>query len=115
MEQKELLKNITGTVCVVGLAFSAMSFNGTQIVDAISDYPVANYGSFDEQSHNSTINIPLLDSNNIYLQGKMTKLEKEARELFGYMREATKEESASVNNYIKTISKETGVKFFDLC
>ena len=45
----------------------------------------------------------------------MTKLEKEARELFGYMREATKEESASVNNYIKTISKETGVKFFDLC
>ena len=44
-----------------------------------------------------------------------TRLEKEANALFGTMRDATPEEQASVNKYIKSISKNTGVKFFDLC
>lgn len=46
---------------------------------------------------------------------KYTRLEKEANALFGTMRDATPEEQASVNKYIKNISKNTGVKFFDLC
>lgn len=31
------------------------------------------------------------------------------------MRDATKQEQESINNYIKSISKDTGVNFFDLC
>lgn len=31
------------------------------------------------------------------------------------MRDATKQEQESVNNYIRSISKDTGVNFFDLC
>lgn len=36
---------------------------------------------------------------------------KEAESLFGTMREATYEEQASVNRYINSISKETGIDF----
>ena len=36
-------------------------------------------------------------------------------ELFGDMRDATPEEQASVDRYIQSISKDTGVSFFDLC
>lgn len=53
---------------------------------------------------------------NIYVEQKLTtRLEIEATSLFGTMRDATLEERASVNNYIKSISKDTGVNFFDLC
>lgn len=37
------------------------------------------------------------------------------KSLFGDMRDATAEESASVENYVKSISKDMGVNFFDLC
>ena len=39
----------------------------------------------------------------------------EANSLFEIMRDATPEEQVSVNKYIKSISKDTGVNFFDLC
>lgn len=35
-------------------------------------------------------------------------------DLFDNMREATHEENESINNYIKSISKPTGVNFYDL-
>lgn len=48
--------------------------------------------------------------------GKITaakgKIEKEAENWLGPMREATHEEQQSVENYIKSISVNTGVKFF---
>ena len=76
------------------------------------------YGLFDEQTYNSarsTMVLQQTDYNNVCLKKPKTKLEREAIALFGYMREATSEESRSVNNYINSISKETGVNFFDLC
>lgn len=39
---------------------------------------------------------------------------KEAEEIFGEMRDTTPEEQASINTYIKSISKDTGVNIFDL-
>lgn len=41
-----------------------------------------------------------------------SKLEKEAEDLFGPMREAAKEEQKSVRKYIESISKNTGIRFF---
>lgn len=115
MEQKELWKNITGTACVLGLALSTMSINSTKVVRMINDLPVANYGYIDEQAHNSTNNVFYSEPKNVYVENKATHLETEAEALFGKMRAATAEESASVNSYIRSISKDTGVNFFDLC
>ena len=47
--------------------------------------------------------------------GSSSRLEEEATALFGTMRDATHEEQEGVNNYIKSISKDTEVNFFDLC
>ena len=47
--------------------------------------------------------------------GSSSRLEADATALFGTMRDATSEEQEGVNNYIKSISKDTGVNFFDLC
>lgn len=44
-----------------------------------------------------------------------SKVELEAYKLFGEMRDATEEERASVYGYIRSISVDTGVNFFDLC
>ena len=54
-------------------------------------------------------------TDNIYKQKKVRNLDKEAGELFGNMRDATTEARESIDNYIKDISKNTGVNFFDLC
>jgi len=115
MEQKDLWKNITGTACVLGLTLSTMSINSTQLAGTISDVPIANYGYMDEQAYNSTNNVLCSDAGNVYVENKTTYLEAEAESLFGKMRAATAEESASVNNYIRSISKDTGVNFFGLC
>lgn len=87
MEQRGIWKNVTGTAFVLGLEITSMSFNDTQVISSLSEIPYANYGT----------------------------LEEEAEQLFGQMREATAQESASVNNYVRSISKDTGVNFFDLC
>lgn len=50
--------------------------------------------------------------NNIYIDKENTRLERMAKESFGEMRDATKEELESVDRYIKSISKPTGIDFF---
>lgn len=115
MEQKVLWKNLTGTLCVLGLAVSTMSFNSTQIIDPISDIPMANFSDMDEKAYNSTFNYLYEEPVNVYIKKESNHLDLEAKTLFGKMREATIEESESVRNYIRSISKNTGVNFFDLC
>ena len=44
----------------------------------------------------------------------MTKLEKECFETFGEMRDATKNEQESINNFVKSISESTNFNFFSL-
>ncbi len=113
MEQKNFVKNISGTACVLGLALSTMSVNGTMLVNINNNFEPqrAIYSYYDESSTNLTS----VDVSNIYELKQVTRLEKEAGELFGEMRNATPEERASIDKYIKSISKDTGVNFFDIC
>ncbi len=115
MEQKELWKNITGTVCVLGLAFSTMSINSTRLVSYANDVTSVNYRYLEEKAYNSTNSMLYSEKSNVYVEKQTNQLEAEADFLFGKMREATEEESASVNEYIRNISKDTGVNFFELC
>ncbi len=116
MEQRNFVRNISGTVCVLGLAFSTMSVNSTIVVNVKSNHDnheiqKVNYSYYDESSTNSLA----VDVSNIYETNPSTRLEEEANTLFGEMRNATPEERASINKYIKSISKDTGVNFFDIC
>ena len=45
----------------------------------------------------------------------MSKIEDVAYELFGTMRDATKEEQENVNKYIDGISVDTGINFYNIC
>ena len=110
MTQSNIFKNITHTACVGGLV--ASSVNSTIIIDG--RYPTPTPPSsvcYDNSSLNSSSEIY---TNNSF-EYKPSKLEKEATELFGLMRDATYEEQESINKYIDTISKDTGVNFFNLC
>lgn len=115
MEQRDLWKNLTGTACVLGLALTSMNINSTPVVASLSGSVPASYCVIDEQAYNSSIHYMNAGAGNIYTGRKSDKLEAEAESLFGKMREATAEESASIENYVKSISKDTGVNFFDLC
>lgn len=115
MEQREIWKNVTGTAFTLGLAITSMSFNGTQVISAPSQIPSAINGTLDDRLYNAVSNLLQMETNNIYVEKKRNHLEEEAEYLFGPMREATAQESASVNNYVRSISKNTGVNFFDLC
>lgn len=110
MEQKGFMRNISGTVCVLGLALSTVGVNSTMVVNVDYKIPEANYSY-----HTETTNLFSGEVSNIYEQKATTKLEDEAKALFGTMRDATPEEQASVNSYIKSIAIDTGVNFFDLC
>ena len=113
MEQKRFIKNISGTACVIGLALSTMNANSTMVVNGNYQIPSAHYRDYKENSSNSH---NIIVTSNIYYEQKVkSRLEDEATELFGTMRDATSEERESVNKYIKNISKDTGVNFFDLC
>lgn len=113
MEQKNFVRNISGTACVLGLALSTMNVNSTMVVNINNNYELqkAIYSYYDE----SSTKLMPVDVSNIYELKQVTRLEEEAGKLFGEMRNATPEEQASVNKYIKSISKDTGVNFFDVC
>lgn len=113
MEQKDFVRNISGTACVLGFVLSTMNINSTPVVNINSNHEIqkANYSFYDESLTNSLA----VDVSNIYETISSTKLEEEARTLFGEMRDATPEEQASINRYIKSISRDTGVNFFDIC
>lgn len=110
MEQTNVLRNITGTACIC-FALSAMSVNGTMVINGYNTAPEAIHSNFEVSYSNSK----KADISNIYETKVHTGLEKEASDLFVEMRDATAEEQASVNKYIKSISKDTGVNFFDIC
>ncbi len=112
MEQRNFVSNISGTVCVLGLALWTMSVNSTMIVN-INDHIIqkASNSYYNESSTNPST----ADISNIYETNPSTRLEEEANMLFGEMRNATPEEQASINKYIKSISRDTGVNFFDIC
>lgn len=112
MKRNRYINNISSTVCVLGLALSSMSPNSTLVINTDYHFPSGNYSPFNEDIHSSSNAI----MNNARQSPKITnKLERESTELFGTMRDATRQERASVNRYIRSISKDTGVNFFDPC
>ena len=53
MGSKTLIRNISGTVCAVGVFLTAMSpHNSTLVVKGECEFSKANYGFFDENSSN---------------------------------------------------------------
>ena len=111
MEYNNFLKNISGTACVIGLALSTMNMNGTVVVDGSYQMPNALYSSVNDLTASNIA----VGTTNCYTKDEPTRLEKEAQSLFGIMRDADSIEQKSVNDYIRSISKDTGVNFFDLC
>lgn len=112
MEQNGLIRNISGTVCVIGLALSTINVNSTMVINGDYNIPYVGNSYFNE---NSSAPYSFVDSNIYFDRKSSNRLEEEANALFGSMRNATMEEQESVNKYIKSISKETGVNFFDIC
>ncbi len=137
MEQRDFIKNLTGTVCVVGMALNAMSYNNTQMLVNVkydlpkksgifSDYEIDTYSTNTTRQRGHTF----LKEKNYLAEEPISSacgslcqnserpnptLMEEAESLFGEMRAASDGELESVNNYIKSISVKTGVDFFTLC
>lgn len=110
--QKNIWKNLTGTAVTLGVVLSSVHFNDTPVPPVIYEdftkYRVP-YGC------NNVLSAPDKYDCVVYRQRQDSRLEIEARKLFGPMREATDEESGSVKRYVESISKDTGFNFFDLC
>ena len=111
MEQSRFIRNISGTVCVLGIALSAVNANSTILIDG--NYHAQWPKSIVQNSNCS--NALISDASNIYRWNNGTRLENEATSLFGAMRDASQHERDCVNSYIRSISKKTGVSFFDIC
>ena len=114
MKQKDYWKNLTETMCVVGMAISSMNYNTTPILAPVNNNSNSNYKSYAYYKYTDSACVYTMNkqqANFFKRKGKNTII-KEAESLFGTMREATYEEQASVNRYINSISKETGIDFF---
>ena len=108
-----VIKNISTTAAALGLAFSVA---GNSSIVVSGNYAVPNYKLFTDLSKNSeNSSIIGYSQNNIYIDKRSSRLERMAKESFGEMRDATKEELGGVDRYIKSISKPTGIDFFSLC
>ena len=111
MEKKAF--NVANTILVAGMTLSMM--NSTPLTVLEDDYlQKANYYV---EANNLGINNSSYNylKTNVYYSNSNSRIEDEANSLFGSMRDATKDELQSVNNYILSISKETGVDFWSLC
>jgi len=107
-----VMKNISTTAAVLSLAF-ATAGNSSLVVS--TNYTLSGLGLFMDVSKicdNSSM--AGYTDNNIYID-KSSRLKSMAEESFGVMRDATEDELKEVDQYIKSISKPTGVNFFSLC
>ena len=117
MSQGVLIKNMTSAVCAFGLFFSGVGYNSTTPVSSTSTISPTQILSSLESYSNNTRGRSLLTVNRSHYYKKTSDfaISIEAKELFGTMREATIEETEGVNRYIRSISRDTGVNFFELC
>lgn len=107
-----VIKNISTTAAALGLAFSVA---GNSSIVVSGNYAVPHYEFTDASKNSENCSIIGYSQNNIYIDKRSTRLERMAKESFGEMRDATKEELEGVDRYIKSISKSTGIDFFSLC
>lgn len=107
------LKNITETVCAIGLALSPMSVNNTLLVDGNCELPA--HINHDYNDYKNSSNVFYSKISQAYYESSKPNLMVEATNLFGNMRSASENEQVQINKYIEKISKKTGVNFFTLC
>ena len=113
MVQENIVRSVTGTFLVVGLMAGTINPNNTFVIMDTQNKKNGYYINNDYQNYNEGLNIN--SNNQIEKIKRNAAIEEEASLLFGNMREATTEERKSVRDYINSISKPTGVNFFDLC
>ena len=107
------ISNVASTILDAGMAVCMM--NGTPIVSISSDYgsvPIYYYDQVNLGISNLSYNYI---NSNVYSHSSYSKIEKEAQELFGAMRDASQEVIKGVSEYFTKISKDTGVDFWSLC
>lgn len=114
MEENRFYKNITRTVVTIGLSTALINNSSTILING-SELSMNNNYCFESTGFQANNNVIPHESSNIFVKGYNTKLEKEAFENFGDMRDATEEEIEGVQEYVNSISKPTGINFFDLC
>ena len=115
VERSAFMRNVTQTAIVFGITLSAMNGNSTMVVNPLPNDSVSKKPAYHTEFVNSGVAYAAsLEMGNLYAK-KETSLDREARALFGNMREATAEEIEGEKSYIRSIAKETGVNFFDLC
>ena len=110
MEPKKLFPNISETVVVAGLLVVPTDLNYTLPVNyqrVSNKLPKEYVYEFNRTDPNMEY-----ENNYIMTDYSYRTLERDAEDLFGPMREATQEEQKSVEDYIESISVNTGVKFF---
>lgn len=119
MEQKQnkIVKNLTNTIAVVGLSVSLLGSTNTYQVHRIGS---EEQDFFQKYCGNRSVSSTETGKENVsnanyIVEKKMTPLERETLTLFGVMRDATMEEQIKIQEYVDSISEDTGVNFFDLC
>ena len=117
MAQGVLARNITSAVCAFGVAFSGVGYSSTVPVHSTNASTHSQARPVVDRYSTNTRRASLMNTKESYYYRKTydTALSLEAKGLFGAMREATIEETESVSRYIRGISKDTGVNFFELC
>ncbi len=115
MMQENIARSVTGTLLVVGLmagTAGTINPNNTTVISNSQYETNGYYINNDYQNYNAAMN---MNDNKQFENIKQNRLMDDASSLFGDMRDATYEEMKSTSDYIKKISKPTGVNFFDLC
>lgn len=108
----KMISNVANTILVAGMTVSII--NGTPVVSLNNDYGVISFYNEDKILGINNLSYNYVNKNE-YRQKSYSKVEQEAQELFGPMRDASEKEIKSVSSYFKRISKDTGVDFWDLC
>ena len=109
----DIAKSLTTSIALTG--FSVLSPFANPITPIVKEAPVVFPQMYSGEIADTLVSKYYQFEDNTYIQKKMSKIEKEAHRLFGSMRPATPEELKSVQDYISSISKKTGVNFWDLC
>lgn len=116
MKQK-IVKDIASTFTMVGLSLSLVNMN-TSVRITVPDNSLAFYKDYDSFCGFHDDKASMYNNEFIVVNPRLlgnSNLEKETNFLFGQTRVATKEEEQSISEYIKSISKPTGINFFDIC
>lgn len=109
-------------ICYMDISLTALSFglsamlafNATGTEPNVMNWDYLSMQLIQESDDRvSTLGVMTTENEVVVNSARQEKLMNEAREVFGEMRDATKEEQRGVQEYIKSISSPTGRNFFE--